>query len=135
MLLERGARIDHRSADGLTALHVAAEKHFGPDDESFLMQLLDAGADINATDEDGRTPLMAVATGGYVNKVKALLGRGARVTTKDRRGRTALDYARPRRGNDYERPHCSEWSTDSDRPSNCVLTRLILKQALAASAR
>jgi len=75
---------------------------------------------------DGRTPLMAVATGGCSNKVKALLGSGARVTMKDRRGRTALDYARPSRRTDDSLTHCYEWSTDAARRSDCALTRRLL---------
>jgi hypothetical protein len=56
--------------------------------------LLDAGANPNATDPDGTTPLMMAAGYGYADIVRILLAHGAnpRIATND--GITALDLAR-----------------------------------------
>ena len=55
--------------------------------------LLDVGADINVTDEDGHPPLMIATI--VINKpiVELLLGRGAEVNMKNKKGETALYLA------------------------------------------
>ena len=55
--------------------------------------LLAAGASAEATDAQGRTPLMLACAGGEVALVKALLERHARVDAEDHERRTALWYA------------------------------------------
>lgn len=55
--------------------------------------LLDAGIDLEAQDDTGRTALHWAAKGGHANTVGLLLERGARVNVSDRWGRTALMYA------------------------------------------
>jgi ankyrin repeat protein/mono/diheme cytochrome c family protein len=62
--------------------------------------LLNAGADINARDPEGRTVLMlAAASGAFpVDVVKDLIARGADVNAKNPAGETALTYAK-RHGN------------------------------------
>ena len=57
--------------------------------------LLDKGADVNATDREGRTVLMvAVVETGDASIVSRLLERGAKVDAVDGAGRTALDMAK-----------------------------------------
>jgi len=55
--------------------------------------LLSHGADVNAVDKDGRTPLHYAAEGGCAEAVKKLLELGADVYAIDSRGQTALHYA------------------------------------------
>jgi hypothetical protein len=55
--------------------------------------LLDAGANPNAADSDGTTPLMMAAGYGYTDIVKILLARGANPRMASN-GITALDLAR-----------------------------------------
>lgn len=55
---------------------------------------LDAGADVNSTDEQGFTPLMYAATTRSPELVKLLLSRGANVKLKSSTGATALSEAR-----------------------------------------
>jgi ankyrin repeat protein len=61
--------------------------------------LLQAGADVNAVDSNGRTALHGAAQKGYDRVVGFLAGRGARLDTKDRRGLTPLDAAMGLAGN------------------------------------
>jgi serine/threonine protein kinase/ankyrin repeat protein len=56
--------------------------------------LLQAGCDINATDSDGRTPLMYAARYQRPTAVRLLLERGADAKAKDKSGLTALDLAK-----------------------------------------
>ena len=56
-------------------------------------ELLRAGADPNARDEDERTPLFSAVLGGSVGLVGLLLESGADVDARDSRGFTALHFA------------------------------------------
>ena len=59
---------------------------------------LDAGTDVNAKDEDGYTPLYAVAGGGHKEIAELLIAKGADVNAKiegggSYKGDTPLDLA------------------------------------------
>jgi hypothetical protein len=56
--------------------------------------LLDAGADPNAGNPRGYTPLMMAAGYGHTDMVRLLLSRGATPRIADAAGANALDYAR-----------------------------------------
>ena len=56
-------------------------------------EIIDAGAPINATDENGNTPLHAACQGGSLNTVKALLRRECETNAQNRHGNTPLHYA------------------------------------------
>ena len=57
--------------------------------------LLDHGADPNAIDDNGRTPLHVAAIRNTATRaIEILLGRGADASRVDADGRTALDHAR-----------------------------------------
>ncbi|KAK3956678.1 hypothetical protein QBC32DRAFT_366801 [Pseudoneurospora amorphoporcata] len=60
---------------------------------SSAIQLLDAGANINYTDNDGDTPLTMAAWAGDSELVKVLLKRGANPLHVTKRGVSALQYA------------------------------------------
>ena len=55
--------------------------------------LLQLGADPNVALNDGTTPLMAAASNGHGDAVKALIAAGAELDSCDRHGRTALHHA------------------------------------------
>ena len=60
--------------------------------------LLKAGADINARDKGGWTPLMRAARWNQNPEViEVLLKAGANARAKDKQGKTALDYAKDNR--------------------------------------
>jgi ankyrin repeat protein len=61
--------------------------------------LVQAGADVNAADENGMTPLMAAARGKADAKTVQLLREaGANLDAKNKEGRTALDIVKQSNG-------------------------------------
>ena len=66
--------------------------------------LISHGADVNAREEDGWTPLMFASHEGYAKVVEALLDAGAdkelKATSGWAEGKTALDIARARNKGD-----------------------------------
>jgi ankyrin repeat protein len=51
------------------------------------------GADVNATDERGRTPLLEAAGYGHEDICRVLIASGANLKAKDKDGKTALMLA------------------------------------------
>lgn len=62
-------------------------------DTPTVLQLLQAGADINGTDERGRTPIMAATHGNQVEIVQALIQAGANIHLQDHRKDNPFLYA------------------------------------------
>ena len=95
LLLERGARVDTPSSNGMKVmpLHSAAAAHSVP----IACLLLDHGAPVNARQGEGErgfTPLMEAAYNGQAEMVQALISRGADRGLRDENGLTAADHAR-----------------------------------------
>ena len=89
-LIQRGADVNAKSTlTGMTPLHCALLRH----DEKMAAWLLDQGADPNAADNLGVTPLMRAASLGYGGLVRALIVRGATPEARDRSGQSARDRA------------------------------------------
>lgn len=62
-------------------------------DPEGVKALLAGGANVNAQDADGWTPLMLATVKGHVEVARVLLGEGADIHTKNSRGWTALRFA------------------------------------------
>jgi ankyrin repeat protein len=78
MLIEAGADIDAAERNGCTALHRAVAR--GPDWPGVLeicRHLIDAGANIYATDDRRRTPLSMASQAGCSILMKLFLARKA----------------------------------------------------------
>ncbi len=70
-------------------LHEAAKA----DEVQEVERLIQAGADVEALDEDGETPLTAAALAGKTAAVKLLVARGADIKRRNKGGFTALHAA------------------------------------------
>ena len=80
---------DADTAAGLSALGAA----LGENDGWRVASLLAHGADANATNRDGRTPLMQAAEYGRGDVVSVLLAHGVDIDAVDRCGNTAIKLA------------------------------------------
>ena len=58
-----------------------------------IKQLIADGADVNAKNRDGTTPLQTAAIRGHKEFLQLLIANGADVNAKDWNGRTSLDWA------------------------------------------
>lgn len=98
---------------GKTALHFAACEKFA----EIVQLLLEKGADPNARDNEGRTPLAYACLWGRLNNVKLLLEHGAEKTVLSVRHQDLLltiDYARDSNANmEYRHSESSLYSEDS----------------------
>jgi Ankyrin repeats (3 copies) len=90
LLLERGADPNAKGKVQLTSLHDAGI--FGSEQEGIDTTdvLLKSGADLEARDSGGNTPLMRALALGRLHVVRHLLQRGSAVDVKNNHGKTAL---------------------------------------------
>lgn len=93
MRITEGYDINDWGINGWTPLIVAVYHH----SLFAVKELLDAGANVNATNFNGTSVLMyamdTASRSGDVNILKQLLSRGARLNHKDYRGVSILEYA------------------------------------------
>ncbi|MCW3051163.1 MAG: hypothetical protein JWN14_333 [Chthonomonadales bacterium] len=88
-LLQRGAVVDAREEQGLTALIYASSS----ENTTMAQTLLQHGANVNANAGHGQTALMTAAYDGRIEILRTLLQHGAVVDARDEQGSTALVYA------------------------------------------
>ena len=93
LLLAHGGEVNTiaRHPFGVNALHAALAP--APD---IARVLIAAGADVNAAQRSGATPLQETAFSGNLELARLLLEHGANPAAVDEQGRTALDIARER---------------------------------------
>ncbi|KAL6897202.1 ankyrin repeat-containing domain protein [Trichoderma evansii] len=109
-LLENGAEINAADKDGQTALIWGAKFEYEEDEDIFgrytcrerlitqanitiIKFLLENGAEVDAADESGQTPLIWAAKTGNEDVIKLLLENGAGIDVSDKNGLTALYWA------------------------------------------
>ena len=78
--------INHRGYDGSTALHIVVKTR----NSYWVSFLLEKGADKNAGDRNGDTPLILASRTGYGEGVARLLISRAQIDRSNRLGETAL---------------------------------------------
>lgn len=90
-LIEKGAKVNaaSRNAMAVQPLHSAV----AGDHTAIVALLLDAGADPNATQQDGFRPLHAAAQNGNAEIIQLLLAHGAHPTLPDDHGRRPRQVA------------------------------------------
>ncbi len=98
LLLDGGADPDEGMGWGQGPLHLAARGY-----EDATRILLDKGADVNALDRFGWTPLIFAAESGIISTATELLNRGADIYATSKEGETALIRAKARGNSDIER--------------------------------
>ncbi len=87
MLIDAGADLNYRNADGSTALHTAIVF----DHRDLANTLIDEGADLNIKNNLGSTPLHTAAFFCRTAIVETLLAKGADKSIKNADGKTALE--------------------------------------------
>lgn len=85
-LLKLHANVHTKNIFGQTPLCTAQTREIA-------QLLINAGADIHACDNEGNTPLMKAADKGKLDVVTLLFEKGARLSVKNKYGKTALDKA------------------------------------------
>lgn len=83
------ALVNQKNLGGATVLHIASrEKNL-----QIATILIENGADVNATDNEGWTPLMRASLSGDVSIVNLLLSKDAKASTVNSIGESALIHA------------------------------------------
>lgn len=85
-LLNRGANLHARNAQGRTALLAATSRNY----IDIARLLIDAGADVNAQDNQLDSPLLLAGASGYLEILKLALKAGPNFKRYNRYGGTAL---------------------------------------------
>ena len=83
------------SKEGDTLLHELSRRRFGFDEPAALLtaHLIECGADVDAANKYGQTPLMIATMYGNTPMVELLLDAGCSAEAQDNNGKTAADYA------------------------------------------
>lgn len=100
LLTARGVSSNANSTDAktnappdLTPLRIAVAHPNPAAAEKMAQWMLGNGANPNAPQADGASPLHAAAAAGYANVVRNLLRKGADAEARDKNGKTALEIA------------------------------------------
>ena len=96
ILIDNGAYVDSADYGGWTALYYACySKEYGfSESQSYdtAVSLISAGADVNARDVNGSTPLMIAANEGVSSVVELLIQNGADINVVDSFNGRAITY-------------------------------------------
>lgn len=90
LLLDAGADLKRRGPGGRSAVHFAIRSSIGPLSAKVLEILVNAGADLNATDNDRWSPMHSAGAAGDENSLRFLISLGTDIDPIDLHGRTPL---------------------------------------------
>jgi hypothetical protein len=92
LMIEKEVDVNAQNYMGVSALHIVC---YEVNDKSYTLceQLITAGANTDARDAEGCTPVHYAASGGHASLVALLLMYGANAVAVDNMGYTAQDYA------------------------------------------
>ncbi len=95
LLIQRGARVDtvSRNSQRNQPLHAALALS---QNSEIIVALLTAGADANAVQVGGYTPIFSAATGNRMDLAETLIKHGANPHHRDEQGKSPADFARER---------------------------------------
>ncbi|KAK7171093.1 hypothetical protein R3I94_001108 [Phoxinus phoxinus] len=96
LLVEAGdcVDVDVRCPQGRRPLHMLLTTQSRPNSHACLIYLLEHGAQINVSTDEGLTPLHLAAAEGLMDCTETLVRNGADTHARDKMGHTALDLAR-----------------------------------------
>lgn len=89
-LLQYGVTVNSQNAQGFSALHYAA---YYKNDRSYLEPLIESGADTEASDQYGWSPLISAVEYDHLESAKTLLSCGANIEHRDKDGLTPLHHS------------------------------------------
>lgn len=89
--LSRGVNVNSVDPSGRTALHLLASK--GISSDFAIKKIIARGADINAQDANGNTPLISANLYGHDRTIKTLVAAGADDSIANKAGMRAGDYS------------------------------------------
>jgi ankyrin repeat protein len=101
-LLELGADVN-LSADSFSPLHYAARADWQDERVGCMRILINAGADLEARDARGKTPLAVAAEEGYFDRLPPLVEAGANIEARDKDGMTVLMLAANQSGDPFKK--------------------------------
>jgi ankyrin repeat protein len=85
-LLKAGARVDPRDVEGSTPLITLSQHKSDASYDAYVeaaqIALINAGADVNAMNREGKTPVMCAAEAGNTRFIEYLMSCGARINQR-----------------------------------------------------
>lgn len=91
-LIKHGAKINDSDSRGYTALHKASGDDSRSAGTQIIPFLISEGADLEARDNDGKTPLLTAALYGLASNMQQLIDGGANVRAANKNGVTAAHF-------------------------------------------
>ncbi|NXL62262.1 TANC1 protein, partial [Chordeiles acutipennis] len=131
LLILAGANVNYRTEVLNNAPVLCVQSHLGH--EEVVTLLLDFGAAIDGTAENGMTALSYAAAAGHMNVVSLLCKRGAKADYVDKKGQCALVHSALRGHCDILEYLLSVWITPSQE-QNSPRKSQALQQALTAAS-
>nr|XP_025964549.1 protein TANC1 isoform X3 [Dromaius novaehollandiae] len=132
LLILAGANVNYRTEVLNNAPVLCVQSHLGH--EEVVSLLLEFGAAIDGTSENGMTPLSYAAAAGHMNIVSLLCKKGAKADYLDKKGQCALIHSALRGHRDIlEYLLNIVWITPSQE-QNSLRKHQVLQQALTAAS-